>query len=53
MTADPVTVDADAPLGDVARVLLERSFNSVPVVVTGGALVGMIGRADLALLAEG
>jgi CBS domain-containing protein len=46
MTADPVTVNADAPIATVARVLLERSFNSVPVMESG-RLVGMVARRDL------
>jgi len=46
MSADPVTVDADAPIATVALLLLERSFNGVPVV-EGGRLVGMVARRDL------
>jgi len=40
MTPDPVTVDAATPIRVVVRLLLERSFNGVPVVA-GGTLVGM------------
>jgi CBS domain-containing protein len=52
MTPDPVTVEPETPVRAVARLLLERSFNSVPVT-TGRVLLGMIGRSDLLrLLAE-
>jgi CBS domain-containing protein len=52
MTSDPVTVEGDAPVGAVARLLLARSFNSVPVV-EGRELVGMIARSDLLTLLAG
>jgi len=52
MTPDPVTVDAATPIRVVVRLLLERSFNGVPVVA-GGTLVGMLGTRDvLRLLAQ-
>jgi CBS domain-containing protein len=52
MTPDPVAVDADTPVAAVARLLLARSFNSLPVT-EGGRLVGMIGRSDLLRLLAG
>jgi CBS domain-containing protein/hemerythrin-like domain-containing protein len=52
MTAEPVTVGSDTPVPVVARLLLGRGFNAVPVT-DGGDFVGMIGRSDvLKLLAE-
>jgi CBS domain-containing protein len=52
MTPDPVTVGPETPIRAVARLLLERSFNAVPVTV-GKVLVGMVARSDLLrLLAE-
>jgi CBS domain-containing protein len=52
MTADPVSVAPETPLPVVARLLLGRGFNAVPVT-DGGDLVGMIARADvLKTLAE-
>ncbi len=52
MTADPVTVAADAPVPAVARLLLDGRFNGVPVL-SGGRLVGIVRRNDLiALLAD-
>jgi len=52
MTANPVTVDADAPIATVALLLLERSFNSVPVMERG-RLVGMVARRDLLRMLAG
>jgi hemerythrin-like domain-containing protein/predicted transcriptional regulator len=46
MTSDPVTVVPEASTADVARVLISRCFNAVPVVGSG-LLVGMIARSDL------
>jgi CBS domain-containing protein len=46
MTHGPVTVGPETPAATVARLLVERCFNGVPVV-DDGVLVGMIGRADL------
>ncbi|HET9626639.1 MAG TPA: CBS domain-containing protein [Kofleriaceae bacterium] len=46
MTAPVATVDQDAALSLVARVLDERRVSAVPVV-DGGAVVGVISRADL------
>ena len=52
MTADPVSVASETPLPVVARLLLGRGFNALPVT-DGGNLVGMIARADvLKALAE-
>jgi CBS domain-containing protein len=46
MTPDPVTVAPDCPITAVARLLLDRGFNSVPVSADG-RLLGMIRRSDL------
>jgi len=46
MTADPVTVAPDTPVGEVARCLRDRGINGVPVVA-GGAVVGMVSRHEL------
>ena len=52
MTVDPVSVASETPLPVVARLLLGRGFNALPVT-DGGDLVGMIARADvLKALAE-
>ena len=46
MTREPVTVSPDTEIGAAARILIERCFNSLPVLA-GGALVGMVRRVDL------
>ena len=46
MTREVVTVDEDAPIADVARILEERHIKRVPVL-SGGRLAGIISRADL------
>ena len=52
MTPRPVTIPRDAGVGVIARVLLERGFNSVPVMA-GTQLVGLVRRADLLRLLAG
>lgn len=46
MTADPVTVTPETPVAAVARLLLGRAFNAVPVA-ENGQLLGMIARSDV------
>jgi CBS domain-containing protein len=46
MTADPVTVDADADVREAARLISERRHNRLPVV-DHGRYVGMVSRADV------
>jgi CBS domain-containing protein len=46
MTSSPVCVAADTPAGAVARLLLARGFNAVPVT-EAGRLVGVVSRADV------
>lgn len=46
MTADPVTVDSDASVGEAARVIAERKHNRLPVV-EHGRLVGVVTRVDV------
>jgi CBS domain-containing protein/hemerythrin-like domain-containing protein len=52
MTANPVTVTADMPIRVVARLMLGRGFNTLPVV-DGTTLVGAISRADLLRVISG
>jgi CBS domain-containing protein len=47
MVAPPVTVDADASVMQVARVLLEQRLPGVPVVDKQGNLLGVVTEADL------
>lgn len=46
MTKDPVTVQADASVEDVATLLVEREVSRVPVL-DGDRLVGIITKADI------
>jgi CBS domain-containing protein len=46
MTAAPVAVTPDTPAVDVARLLVARGFNAVPVSERG-ELVGVISRGDI------
>ncbi len=46
MTHRPVTVQAHTPVQSIARLLVERCINSVPVMA-GSGLVGMVARSDL------
>jgi predicted transcriptional regulator len=47
MTPDPITIRADAPLSDAARLLEENEISGVPVVDEQGALVGVLAESDL------
>ena len=46
MTRDPRTVRPDAPLVDVARLMIEHRFSGVPVV-DGARLVGILTETDI------
>lgn len=46
MTADPVTVDADADVRDAVRIMVDKKHNRLPVV-EHGRYVGMVSRADV------
>jgi CBS domain-containing protein len=47
MEKDVVTVGPDTPLGDVARMLVERKIGCVPVVASSGELLGLVTETDL------
>ena len=47
MTSRVVTVAADTPLGQIARLLEKHRIKRVPVVDAGGAVVGIVSRANL------
>lgn len=47
MTRDVVTVTPETGVTEIARLLLERRFNGVPVVNQSGDLVGVISQSDL------
>src|SRR5947208_10477818 len=46
MTADPVTIEADAPVEEAARVIATRKHNRLPVI-EHGRLVGVVTRIDV------
>ena len=46
MTADPLTIDADADVHDVARLMSESKHNRIPVV-EHGRYVGLVSRAEV------
>ena len=52
MSTEVVTVHAETPLKDVARILTERRISGMPVVGAEGEIVGVISEADL-LVKEG
>jgi CBS domain-containing protein len=47
MTSAVVVVNTETPLEDVVRTLAERGLKRVPVLDAGGAVVGIISRANL------
>jgi CBS domain-containing protein len=54
MTADPVTVGADATAREAGRLIAEHKHNRLPVVDDAGRLLGIVTRVDVleALLEE-
>ena len=46
MTADPITIEADATISDAARVMIRNNIRRLPVV-EDDALIGLISVADL------
>jgi CBS domain-containing protein len=50
MTRDPVVVDADASVADVAEMLDAYGVSGLPVVDWDGELVGVISQTDLVRL---
>ena len=47
MTRDPILVDADRPLPEVAGLIERADVSGLPVVDAQGDLVGVISRTDL------
>jgi CBS domain-containing protein len=47
MTTDPIVVQADAPLGDAARLLEQHRVHGLPVVDGWGVLVGVVSQTDM------
>lgn len=47
MTAPAITVEPDASVRDIARVLVEHQVSAVPVVDSSGRLAGIVSEGDL------
>ena len=48
-----VTVRADAPLKEVARLLVEHAISGLPVVDEAGAVIGVVSETDLVIKERG
>jgi CBS domain-containing protein len=46
MTSDPITIDPDTSLEDIATLMVSNNIHTLPVV-EGGRLVGIIGKEDV------
>ena len=46
MTPDPVTVNSDTGIEEVATLMVEKSYHTLPVV-DAGKLVGIVGKEDV------
>lgn len=53
MTRKVVTVRRDAPLKDVARLLVEHGISGVPVADEDGAVLGVVSEADFLVKEQG
>jgi CBS domain-containing protein len=47
MAANPPAVQPSTPVGDVARLLVERHLSGVPVVAQSGEVLGVVTQVDL------
>ncbi|HUF37554.1 MAG TPA: CBS domain-containing protein [Anaerolineales bacterium] len=47
MTPDPYTIEADAPIAEAARAMLQHKIGGIPVVNADGNLVGIITETDI------
>ena len=50
MTPDPVTASPDDDLADVARIMASERIGCVPVVDSGGKVVGIVSKGDIVQL---
>lgn len=46
MTADPVTVNPDTEIEEIAGLMIDKNFHTIPVVEKG-SLIGVIGKEDV------
>ena len=47
MTADPVTIDPEATIGEAARLMLENKVSGLPVVDDEHKVIGVITESDI------
>lgn len=47
MTSPAISIQPDAPVGVAARVMQDRRVRRLPVVGSGGTLIGIVSRTDL------
>jgi predicted transcriptional regulator len=47
MTKDVITVRKETPIRELAKILLEKGINGVPVVDDQGAVIGVVCESDL------
>lgn len=47
MTPDPFTIQADEPISEAARQMLEHKIGGIPVVDAEGNLIGIITETDI------
>ena len=47
MSANPVTIDAEAPITEALRVMRQNQVRRLPVLSEGGRLVGIVSEKDL------
>ena len=47
MTPDPVAVDPETPLRDVARKLVEQCISGLPVRAPDGRVLGVVSERDV------
>jgi CBS domain-containing protein len=46
MSTEPIVIDEEMPVGDIAALLTERKIKRVPVVC-GSKIIGIVSRADI------
>jgi len=46
MTPDPVTVESETSIEEIANLMVDKSFHTIPVV-DEGELVGIVGKEDI------
>ena len=52
MTVDPVSVSPDSDIQEVANLMVEKNFHTIPIV-RDGKLVGIVGKEDILRMLAG